>query len=252
MELELDHAKLNFVTKGNQNNPPLVLWHGAGCTLKMWDLVTKELQRVFYTIAFDIRGAGKSINLSQDNESYTFERYSNDLNKILEFLDVERFHIWSMAWGTRAAIAYSSLHADRVISAVFSDASIGKADIELQKAGLKKALTLQDKSGIERYAMPEGWNVHLNNESARLSLGAASKFDLKQAFEEISFPFLVMTGDHDPNLTSSQDMLNHSDTGELRILKNVGHGSVLQRPDLTVKNFLDWHGKRQGHKYAKE
>ena len=244
MELELDHAKLNFVTKGNQNNPPLVLWHGAGCTLKMWDLVTKELQRVFYTIAFDIRGAGKSINLSQDNESYTFERYSNDLNKILEFLDVERFHIWSMAWGTRAAIAYSSLNVDRVISAVFSDASIGKADIELQKAGLKKALTLQDRSGIGRYAMPEGWNVHLNNESARLSLGAASKFDLKQAFEEISFPFLVMTGDHDPNLTSSQDMLNHSDMGELRILKNVGHGSVLQRPDLTVKNFLDWHGKK--------
>ena len=134
MELELDHAKLNFVTKGNQNNPPLVLWHGAGCTLKMWDLVTKELQKSFYTIAFDIRGAGKSINLTQDNESYTFERYSKDLNKILEFLDVERFHIWSMAWGTRAAIAYSSLHTDRVISAVFSDASIGKADVEAQKA----------------------------------------------------------------------------------------------------------------------
>ena len=243
MELELDHAKLNFVTKGNQNNPPLVLWHGAGCTLKMWDLVTKELQKSFYTIAFDIRGAGKSINLTQDIESYTFERYSKDLNKILEFLDVERFHIWSMAWGTRAAIAYSSLHADRVISAVFSDASIGKADVEAQKAGLKDALALQDKSGIKRYAMPEGWNEHLNTESARLSLGAASKFDLKKAFAKLSFPFLIMTGDHDPNLTSSKDMLNQSDTGELRVLKNVGHGSVLQRPDLTVKNFLDWHNK---------
>ena len=217
MELELDHARLNFVTKGNQNNPPLVLWHGAGCTLKMWDLVTKELQKTFYTIAFDIRGAGKSINLTQDNESYTFERYSKDLNKILEFLDVERFHIWSMAWGTRAAIAYSSLHTDRVISAVFSDASIGKADIEAQKAGLKDALALQDKSGIERYAMPEGWNEHLNIESARLSLGAASKFDLDKAFTKISFPFLIMTGDHDPNLTSSKDMLNQSDTGELRV-----------------------------------
>ena len=243
MELELDHAKLNFDTKGNQNNPPLVLWHGAGCTLKMWDLVTKELQKSFYTIAFDIRGAGKSINLTQDNESYTFERYSKDLNKILEFLDIERFHIWSMAWGTRAAIAYSSLHADRVISAVFSDASIGKADVEAQKAGLKDALALQDKSGLKRYAMPEGWNEHLNTESARLSLGAASKFDLKKAFAKLSFPFLIMTGDHDPNLTSSKDMLNQSDTGELRVLKNVGHGSVLQRPDLTVKNFLDWHNK---------
>ena len=243
MELELDHAKLNFVTKGNQNNPPLVLWHGAGCTLKMWDLVTKELQKAFYTIAFDIRGSGKSINLTQDKESYTFERYSKDLNKILEFLDIERFHIWSMAWGTRAAIAYSSLHADRVISAVFSDASIGKADVEAQKAGLKDALALQDKSGLKRYAMPEGWNEHLNTESARLSLGAASKFDLKKAFAKLSFPFLIMTGDHDPNLTSSKDMLNQSDTGELRVLKNVGHGSVLQRPDLTVKNFLDWHNK---------
>ena len=148
-----------------------------------------------------------------------------------------------MAWGTRAAIAYSSLHADRVISAVFSDASIGKADVEAQKAGLKDALALQDKSGIERYAMPKGWNEHLNTESARLSLGAASKFDLNKAFTKISFPFLIMTGDHDPNLTSSHDMLNHSDTGELRVLKNVGHGSVLQRPDLTVKNFLDWHSK---------
>ena len=243
MKLELDHAKLNFDTKGNQNNPPLVLWHGAGCTLKMWDLVTKELQKAFYTIAFDIRGSGKSINLTQDNESYTFERYSKDLNKILEFLDVERFHIWSMAWGTRAAIAYSSLHSDRVISAVFSDASIGKADVEAQKAGLKDALALQDKSGIKRYAMPKGWNEHLNTESARLSLGAASKFDLNKAFTKLSFPFLIMTGDHDPNLTSSKDMLNQSDTGELRVLKNVGHGSVLQRPDLTVKNFLDWHSK---------
>ena len=243
MELELDHAKLNFVTKGDKNNPPLVLWHGAGCTLRMWDVVAEETQRLFYTIAFDIRGAGKSINLSQENESYTFERYSKDLNKILEFLGVGRFHIWSMAWGTRAAIAYSSLNADRVISAVFSDASIGKADIEAQKEGLKDALILQDKSGIERYAMPEGWNEHLNNESARLSLGAASKFDLSKAFAKISFPFLIMTGDHDPNLTSSQYMLNHSDTGELRVLKNVGHGSVLQRPDLTVKNFLDWHTK---------
>ena len=67
-----------------------------------------------------------------------------------------------MAWGTRAAIAYSSLHTYRVISAVFSDASIGKADVEAQKAGLKDALALQDKSGIKRYAMPEGWNEHLN------------------------------------------------------------------------------------------
>ena len=243
MELELDHAKLNFVTKGNQNNPPLVLWHGAGCTLKMWDLVTKELQKAFYTIAFDIRGAGRSVNYCQDKESYSFERYSEDLNKILDYLDIEKFHLWSMAWGTRAAIAYSFMYLDRVISAVFSDASIGHADVEAQKSGLKEALKEQEKLGIAPYEMPQSWNEHLDGESARLSLGAASLFDLNKAFKKISFPFLIMTGDYDPNLTSSRDMINNSDKGDLRVLENVGHGSVLQRPDLTLENFLDWHGK---------
>jgi hypothetical protein len=58
-----------------------------------------------------------------------------------------------------------------------------------------------------------------------------------------------MTGDHDPNLSSSKDIANSSSTGQLRILKNVGHGSILQRPDLTLNNFLDWHTQNK-NKYA--
>ena len=184
MELELDQAKLYFNVKGNKSNPPLVLWHGAGCSSRMWDIVIEELQRDFYTIAFDIRGAGRSVNYSQDKESYTFERYSEDLNKILDYLDIEKFHLWSMAWGTRAAIAYSSMYHDRVISAVFSDASIGHADVESQKSGLKEALKEQEKLGIAPYEMPQGWNEHLDGESARLSLGAAPLFDLNKAFKK--------------------------------------------------------------------
>ena len=53
MEIELDKAKLYFETQGNPDNPPLVLWHGAGCTLRMWDLVVKELKKFYFTIAFD-------------------------------------------------------------------------------------------------------------------------------------------------------------------------------------------------------
>jgi hypothetical protein len=52
-----------------------------------------------------------------------------------------------------------------------------------------------------------------------------------------------MTGDHDPNLSSSKDMVSSSSTGELKVLENVGHGSVLQRPDLTVECFLEWQKK---------
>ena len=241
MELELETAKLNFETQGNKNNPPLVLWHGAGCTLRMWDFVVKELKKEFYTIAFDVRGAGKSVNLQTDQAQYSFEQYSQDLNAILDFLSLEKVHIWSMAWGTRAAIAYSSMFTHKVISAVFSDASIGIADIKAQKFGLKDALEKQKKSGIEKFKMPEGWNIHLDQESASLSLQAAGKFNLTEAIKNINFPYLVMTGDHDPNLSSSKDIVKNSISGELKILESVGHGSVLQRPDLTLKSFLEWH-----------
>ena len=107
MEIELDKAKLYFETQGNPDNPPLVLWHGAGCTLRMWDLVVKELKKFYFTIAFDVRGAGNSINSDLDEDNYSFEKYSEDLNSILAFLDVDQVHLWSMAWGTRASIAYS-------------------------------------------------------------------------------------------------------------------------------------------------
>ena len=48
MELELDQAKLYFETQGDKSNPPLVLWHGAGCTLRMWDYVVEELKKDFF------------------------------------------------------------------------------------------------------------------------------------------------------------------------------------------------------------
>jgi len=246
MEIELDKAKLYFEIQGNPDNPPLVLWHGAGCTLRMWDLVIEELKNFYFTIAFDIRGAGNSINNDLNEEAYSFERSSEDLNSILAFLNLDQVHIWSMAWGTRAAIAYSSLNPTKILSAAFSDASIEGADVNAQRLGLKDALVKQEELGIERFNLPAGWNIHANKDSAARSLSAAAKFDLHEAFNQIDFPFMIMTGDHDPNLSSSKDMVSSSSTGELKVLENVGHGSVLQRPDLTSKNFLEWHKRILG------
>ena len=146
-----------------------------------------------------------------------------------------------MAWGTRAAIAYCSLNPEKILSAVFSDASIGVADIAAQKEGLKKALSIQDKAGFPRFDLPSGWNEHLDSETAQLSLSAASKFNLSDVIEGLTMPMMIMTGDHDPNLQSSKQILQRLPSAEMKILEGVGHGSVLQRPDLTVDNFIEFH-----------
>ena len=140
MQIETEGATLNYEISGDSSNPALVLWHGAGCTLRMWDTALKGLKDSFFCIAFDVRGAGESIASIGPSDPFTFEQYSKDINAILEELEIQKLHLWSMAWGTRAAIAYCSLNPEKVLSAVFSDASVGVADIAAQKEGVKKSL----------------------------------------------------------------------------------------------------------------
>jgi pimeloyl-ACP methyl ester carboxylesterase len=146
-----------------------------------------------------------------------------------------------MAWGSRAAMAYCSLNPEKVISAVFSDASIGVADVEAQKLGAKEAFLKQSESGIEPFIKPTGWNEHLNPETVSSALAAARKFNLNNAIQYLNMPVMVMTGDHDPNLDSSKEIVRQLSNAELVILEEVGHGSVLQRPDLASKNFIHFH-----------
>ena len=75
MRIEADGASLEVNLTGDSSKPAILLWHGAGCTLRMWDHVTEKLKENFFVISFDIRGVGLS---SEDGSfsQYTFEKYS--------------------------------------------------------------------------------------------------------------------------------------------------------------------------------
>jgi pimeloyl-ACP methyl ester carboxylesterase len=148
--------------------------------------------------------------------------------------------VWSIAWGSRAALAYSALHPARVVSLMLSDASIGPADVAAQLDGARRALERQLATGIERFDLPNGWNQHRTPETVPLALAAAAKFDLRAAAAKLTMPVLVATGDHDPNLASSRELVALAPNARLVVLKDVGHGSVLQRPDLATRTFLDF------------
>jgi pimeloyl-ACP methyl ester carboxylesterase len=132
------------------------------------------------------------------------------------------------------------LNNERVLSAALYDASIGRADPEAQKRGAKRALELQLAAGIARVDRPDGWNVHLTPDAVELALGAAAKFDLPAAVPNLVMPVLVATGDNDPNLASSRELVDKAPNAHLVVLENVGHGSVLQRPDLATKTYLEF------------
>jgi pimeloyl-ACP methyl ester carboxylesterase len=72
------------------------------------------------------------------------------------------------------------------------------------------------------------------------AMTAAAAFDLSTAASNLELPTLIATGDCDPNLVSSRKLANLIDGATLEVMKNVGHGSVLQRPDLAARLFCDF------------
>lgn len=68
-------------------------------------------------------------------------------------------------------------------------------------------------------------------------MGAARSFDQPAAARKLALPLLVATGDHDPNLTSSRELVTIVPGAQLHVFENVGHCSVLQRPDLACEVF---------------
>ena len=241
MKIQVDDATLNVEADGPEDGPALLLWHGANCTLRSWDLVVARLADRYRVIRFDVRGHGESAPAKDPATGYTFERYADDADGLLDHFGVQRCHVWGFAWGARAALAYGALRPARVLSAALYDASIVRPDVKAQREGTREAVRRQRAAGI-RFQPPEGWDAHADPDAARASLGAMNGFDLPAAVDRLTMPVLVATGDLDPNLASSRDLVARAADARLVVLADVGHGSVLQRPDLTVETWLEFQG----------
>ena len=246
MEIEVNGCLIYYEDDGAKELPPVLLWNGANCTLRMWDFIVEKLKTDYRFIRFDVRGTGSSIYKNPDPSSFSLDQYSEDVNCILEQLQIEKLAIWSMAWGSRAAIAYCSKNAKRVKNAVFHDASIAKADPAAQKKGARTAVEKQISSGIKKFQKPARYNLNLQPELVSSALAGAAHFDLSSALERLNMPILLVTGDHDPNLASTREIDATLANSSLKVLENVGHGSVLQRPDLCIKSFREFQLAQEG------
>lgn len=221
--------------------PALLLVNGAFCTVRQWDAVVPELARSFRVIRHDVRGTGSSA--AGPEAEYRFERYADDLALICESLGVVEASLWGMAWGARVALVAAARHPERCRRVVLSDLAIDPADPRAQQEGARSAALARREAGIEEAPLPEGWNRHADVEEARKALSATLEHpDLMPFVRKVRASTLIATGEHDPNLASSRRALAGFSEGRLEVLPLTGHGSVLQRPDLTrsrVSAFLE-------------
>lgn len=240
MQLTVNGANLRVEVDGSPQLPALLLWPPGRCTLRVWDHLTPLLAERFRVLRVDVRGFGESAPDAAAGEAqYNFEQYAEDAGAVLDHFGIDRCHVWSQSWGTRAAIVFCALAPQRVLSAALYAANTGPADVAAQREGTKRAAELRRNAGIETLPPSTNFMGHADVETARRATQAAP-YDLAAMVPRLSMPVLIATGSHDPNLTSSRVVAAEAPRATLRVLEPVGHNAILEHPQMALDAFLEF------------
>lgn len=112
-----DDIETHYVRRGT--GPPIVFVHGMIMTAEMWEPQMAALEDAFTTIAYDVRGHGRTGGSEVD--PYSVDRFASDLEALLDALDVDRAVVCGLSMGGAIAQSFAAAHPDRMAGLVLAD-----------------------------------------------------------------------------------------------------------------------------------
>lgn len=120
-----DLHEIYYTESGNPKGHPVVYVHGGpgcGCSKDANRFFDPEFYRV---ITIDQRGCGKSKPFLELKENNT-ENLAKDMEKIREFLNIEKWIVHGGSWGTTLSLYYAENYPQRVIALVLRGIFLGR------------------------------------------------------------------------------------------------------------------------------
>lgn len=105
--------ELHVAEYGNPDGKPVVLLHGgpgAGSNATMPRYHDPAAYRI---VMFDQRGSGRSTPHAELEDNTTWDLVA-DMERIRQFLGIERWQVFGGSWGSCLALAYAETHPERV------------------------------------------------------------------------------------------------------------------------------------------
>ena len=115
--IRTNDIETNYVRRGT--GPPIVFIHAMIMTTEMWEPQMDTLDDAFTTIAYDVRGHGRTGG--SDRNPYSIELFASDLNALLNALDIDRAVVCGLSMGGTIAQAFAAAHPQRVAGLVLAD-----------------------------------------------------------------------------------------------------------------------------------
>lgn len=117
--VELDGMKVHFRRAGR--GPTVVLLHGSGSSLDIFDAATPVLADRFDVVRLDLPGFG--VTGPRPDRDYSIGAYVSFLDRCADALDVGRFMVAGHSFGGQIAWTYALAHPDRLTGLVLMNAT---------------------------------------------------------------------------------------------------------------------------------
>jgi proline iminopeptidase len=136
-----DGNEIYWETCGNPDGRPALVLHGgpgSGCTTGMRRLFDPRAYRI---VLVDQRGAGRSAphagDRSTDLSANTTAHLIDDLERLREHLEIDRWLLYGRSWGTTLGLAYAQCHPERVSAMILAAVCLTRrSDIDWLYHGL--------------------------------------------------------------------------------------------------------------------
>lgn len=257
--IEVGNQTISYLEGGKGDT--ILLLHGFNGNKGNWTMFAKSLTTNYHVIAIDLPGFGESSKI--ETESYNIDSQVKRLNRIVDALGLNKFHLAGKSMGGAIAGKYTAVVSDKVLSlALFDTAGIYSAEkselIKLIEKGENPLLieSFQDFDELIKFVfevpppIPKRLKVYLakqailNGEFNKKIFKELilEKYSLESDLSKIQVNTLILWGDKDRLIHVSctnvleKGLLNSTTV----IIKGCGHCPTIERPEETAHHYLEF------------
>jgi pimeloyl-ACP methyl ester carboxylesterase len=252
----LADTRLWFWDTGGSGEP-IVLLHPASGSGLIWGYQQPVFAKAGYrVIGYSRRGYYNSQPIERARTGIG----SEDLQNLVDFFGIGKFHLVASAAGGSIAADYAFSHPDRLLSLAISSNQFGVTDGEIFAAATRIRPRIWDEIPVEfrelgpsyRGANPDGFRLWVELER-KSQVGDGSRQKLANRITEASLgdlkvPALVISGDADLSTPPSiaRMIAARLRNSELVVVSESGHSVYWEQPEAFNRAVLDFIAKHRG------
>ncbi|MEK3886828.1 alpha/beta fold hydrolase [Bacillus sp. FSL K6-3431] len=250
--LKQNNSKIYYEVVGEGET--IVFTHGASWDHAQWEPQIRYFSKGYQTIAWDVRGHGKSTLPAGKVDSNDF---SKDLITLLDHLDVEKAHLCGLSMGGHISLQTAARYPERVSSLILIGTPftntfnrfekffmpinrLSNRFISMKTLGKWQGRALSKFNSNNKQYIEEVVSRMPHEVWLRL-WDTISRMESEQQLQNIECPTLIMQGENDTMISRQQEVMHDKiKNSELKIIKQAHHATNLDQPEEVNRYMHDF------------